>query len=153
LFAFVRYLRYKETIALAERGLLRPAGRRRNRDTLLWGIIITMIGLGLLCGLWPLSLMDDGPVAAVGVSDSGQVVIGDGSVTVEGVSESGQEAIGESEGSHLLFGIGPWMVVGVLPIFFGLALLLIYFVNRREGVEEGDDGPIPSHKLVDSDER
>jgi hypothetical protein len=49
------------------------------------------------------------------------------------------------------------MVVGILPIFFGLALLLIYFVSRREGVEEGveegEDGPISSHKLVDSDER
>jgi hypothetical protein len=152
LFAYVRYLRHKETIALAERGLLRPARRRRNRDTLLWGIIITMIGLGLLCGLWPLSFMVDGPVAVGGVSDSGQVA-SEGGIAVEGVSDSGQVAIGESEGSDLLFGIGPWMVVGILPIFFGLALLLIYFVNRREGVEEGDDGPIPSHKLVDSDER
>jgi len=35
-FAFIRYLRYKETIALAERGLLRPERTRRNRDTLRW---------------------------------------------------------------------------------------------------------------------
>jgi len=154
LFAYVRYLRHKETIALAERGLLQPAHRRRNRDTLRWGIIITMIGLGLLCGLWPLS-MADGPETVAGVSESGQVASGEseGSVTVEGVSESGEVAIGKSGGSDLLFGIGPWMVVGILPIFFGLALLLIYFVNRREGVEEGDDGPIPTHKPVDSDER
>jgi hypothetical protein len=152
LFAYVRYLRHKEIIALAERGLLPPERRRRNRDTLLWGVIITMIGLGLLCGLWPLSFIDNGPVAVGGVSESGEVA-SDGSIAVEGVSDSGQVAIDESEGSDLIFGIGPWMVVGLLPIFFGLALLLIYFINRREGVEEGDYGPGPSQKSVDSDER
>ena len=28
--AFIRYMRYKETVALAERGLLRPQRRRRS---------------------------------------------------------------------------------------------------------------------------
>ena len=46
-FAFLRYLRFKETIALAEQGLLRPAKARRNRDTLRWGIVITTMGTGV----------------------------------------------------------------------------------------------------------
>ncbi|MCA9999382.1 MAG: hypothetical protein KDE56_26650 [Anaerolineales bacterium] len=52
--AYTRYLRYKETIALAERGLLRPArrsGRGRISLTLRWGIVIFITGIGLSIGL------------------------------------------------------------------------------------------------------
>lgn len=51
--AYTRYLRYKETIALAERGLLRPARRSRGRIslTLRWGIVIFITGIGLSIGL------------------------------------------------------------------------------------------------------
>lgn len=124
-FAFVRYLRYKETIALAERGLLRPERRRRNRDTLRWGIIITMLGLGLLCGLWPLGFMSisSGPAQPA--------------------------PLGESGVSTPPFGIGPWLVLGLLPLFFGLALIIIHWVNQREEVEEDDEEAIPRHKQVE----
>ncbi|MEM7116572.1 MAG: DUF6249 domain-containing protein [Chloroflexota bacterium] len=54
-FAFVRYLRYKETIALAERGLLRPDRRRRRgrqmSNTLRWGIVTFITGIGFTIGL------------------------------------------------------------------------------------------------------
>ena len=51
--AYTRYLRYKETIALAERGLLRPSRRSRGRMslTLRWGIVIFITGIGLSIGL------------------------------------------------------------------------------------------------------
>ena len=51
--AYTRYLRYKETIALAERRLLRPARRSRGRIslTLRWGIVIFITGIGLSIGL------------------------------------------------------------------------------------------------------
>lgn len=51
--AFMRYLRYKETIALAERGLLRPTRRSRQRIslTLRWGIVVFITGIGLSLGL------------------------------------------------------------------------------------------------------
>ena len=48
--AFMRYLKYKETIALAERGLLRESRKKHNQDTLSWGILIAFIGLGLTIG-------------------------------------------------------------------------------------------------------
>ena len=131
-FAFVRYLRYKETIALAERGLLRPERRRRNRDTLRWGIVITMLGLGLICGLWPLGFMTVSSDVAVGPAPSSPV--------------------GESGVNGLPFGIGPWLVLGILPLFFGLALIIIHWVNKREEVEEGDDEAIPLHKRVELDD-
>jgi hypothetical protein len=159
LFAYTRYLRYKETIALAERGLLRPQRTRRNRDTLRWGIIIMMIGLGLLCGLWPLGFMASGSdfAAVPEISDTGQSPVADGGSAIPGVpeiSDTGQAPvmIGESGAGGLPFGLGPWMALGILPFFFGLALILIYFVNKREGVEEGDNGAIPAHKQVDSGE-
>jgi sterol desaturase/sphingolipid hydroxylase (fatty acid hydroxylase superfamily) len=128
-FAFVRYLRYKETIALAERGLLRPERKRSNRDTLRWGIVIMMLGLGLLCGLWPLGFM------AVS-SDA----------VVEGPAPG--PAVGESGMSTLPFGFGPWMVLGILPLFFGLSLIIIYWVNKREDAGAGDEEAIPPHKQV-----
>src|SRR5512134_2296813 len=77
-FAYVRYLRYKETIALAERGLVRPESRRPNRNMLRWGIVIMMLGLGLACGLWPLGFlaMSEGPRSNVseGVSADGDTM-------------------------------------------------------------------------------
>jgi hypothetical protein len=53
-FAFLRYLRYRETIALAEKGLLLPGNQHNGRDTLRWGIVILALGLALTCGLYPL---------------------------------------------------------------------------------------------------
>jgi sterol desaturase/sphingolipid hydroxylase (fatty acid hydroxylase superfamily) len=131
-FAFVRYLRYKETIALAERGLLRPERRRRNQDTLRWGIVIMMLGLGLLCGLWPLGFMASSSEVAIEGPASGPVV-----------GESGVSS------STLPFGISPWMVLGTLPFFFGLSLIIIYWVNKREDAEVSDEEAIPRHKQVE----
>lgn len=121
-FAFVRYLRYRETMALAERGLLRPQRKRSNQDTLRWGIVITMLGLGLICGLWPLGLMTFASGPATG-PDSG----GTGMSTAP-------------------FGIGPWLLLGILPFFFGLSLIIIHWVNKRQEAETGDEDPILPHK-------
>lgn len=102
--AFMRYLKYKETIALAERGLLRESRKRRNRDTLTWGILIAFMGLGLTLGI-------------------------------------------------LIFteGSGIATVLGFVPACFGLALIIIYYVNKGEDKEEAerddDPDPIPPHKV------
>jgi hypothetical protein len=49
--AFLRYLKYRETIALAEKGL--TATETNSSNTLLrWGIVITSIGLALTIGLY-----------------------------------------------------------------------------------------------------
>ncbi len=112
-FAFMRYLRYKETISLAERGLLRPETMRNGRDTLKWGIVITAVGTAFTCALWPLGFMGSGP--------------------------------------DFPLGFGPWMIVGLLPMFFGLALIIIHKINHGDGRavhSERDDeiDPIPPHK-------
>jgi hypothetical protein len=49
--AFLRYLNYKETIALAEKGLSRPESRSKS-GLLRWGILITALGLALSVGLY-----------------------------------------------------------------------------------------------------
>ncbi len=49
--ALMRYLRYKETLALAEKGLVRPQPYGNGKDTLRWGIAITSVGLALCIGL------------------------------------------------------------------------------------------------------
>lgn len=94
IFGFIllmRFISYRETLALAEKGLMRPErSQRDNKDTLRWGIIIGALGLALCLGLWP-----------IGISNS----------------------------SYPL-GIGPWMLFGLLPLFFGLALILIYVLTH-----------------------
>ena len=46
-------------------------------------------------------------------------------------------------------GFGPWMLIGILPFFFGVSLLIIYYVNKREDMRyEADEmDPIPPHKV------
>lgn len=94
--AFVRYLRYKETLALAERGLVRPEPSPRNgKDTLRWGVIITAVGLALCLGLYPLGFLN-------------------------------------SFGSRFPLYFGPWMLLGLIPTFFGLGLILIYVLTYED---------------------
>ena len=52
-FAFLRYLNYRETIALAEKGLTRPE-RKTGNGLLRWGVVVTGLGLALSVGLYPL---------------------------------------------------------------------------------------------------
>lgn len=58
--ALMRFLSYRETLALAEKGLIRP-GRARGdgKDTLRWGIVITAIGMALCVGLYPIGFVAD----------------------------------------------------------------------------------------------
>ncbi|MBN8655611.1 MAG: hypothetical protein J0M11_07740 [Anaerolineae bacterium] len=51
--AFSRYMSYKETIALAEKGLTRPE-KKSGKGLLRWGIAIAAIGIALSLGLYPL---------------------------------------------------------------------------------------------------
>ncbi len=113
-FAYIRYLRYKETIALAERGLLRPTDNKNGRGMLRWGIMLTFVGFALVLGLLPIGFLQDADFPTV---------------------------------------FGPWLLVGCLPMFFGLALLVIYALTRNDSsgnVITDDmlvDDPIPPHKL------
>ena len=87
---FVRYLRYKEVLTLAEKGLVYPERRRNGKDTLRWGILIAALGLALIIGLAPVVWRAN---------------------------------------------LWPVMLVGLLPTFFGLALVLVYVVTREEEPE------------------
>ena len=49
--AFLRYMNYKETIALAEKGLTKREAKS-GKGLLRWGIVITAIGLALSLGLY-----------------------------------------------------------------------------------------------------
>ncbi len=101
LFAFIlalRYLNYRETMTLADKGLVKPPRERnggRNgggKAVLVWGIILAGIGLALMLGLWPLGFT--------------------------------------SAGRGFPLGFGPWMLFALLPLFFGLSLILIYVLTR-----------------------
>lgn len=61
--AFLRYMNYRETIALAEKGLPRPE-RKISSGLLRWGIVITALGIALSLGLYPIgfSAGDDYPL-------------------------------------------------------------------------------------------
>ena len=51
--AFLRYMNYKETIALAENGLTRPE-QKTGSGFLRWGILTTGLGIALSLGLYPI---------------------------------------------------------------------------------------------------
>lgn len=51
--AFLRYMNYKETITLAEKGLPRPEVKS-GKSLLRWGIVIAGIGFALSLGLYPI---------------------------------------------------------------------------------------------------
>ena len=111
----MRYFRYKETVALAEKGLLRESRQRKSRNTLRTGVIVTAVGLALSCGLMPIGFL---------------------------TYEPGRLPLGF---------FGPWMVIGLLPIFVGLGFIVIHALNGSEeyttltaGGEEED--MIPPHK-------
>lgn len=49
--AFIRYMNYKETIALAEKGLAKPE-TKSGKGFLRWGIVLCSVGLALSIGLY-----------------------------------------------------------------------------------------------------
>lgn len=51
--AFMRYINYKETLALAEKGMTRPE-QKNSKSLLRWGIVITALGFALSIGLYPI---------------------------------------------------------------------------------------------------
>jgi preprotein translocase subunit SecG len=99
----MRYLNYRETMELAEKGLVKPARANGNgKAALIWGIIITFVGLALMIGLLPLGALIN---------------------------------------TNAPFGFGPWMLIGLIPTFFGLALVLIHVLTREEKEDKGEEKP------------
>jgi hypothetical protein len=43
--------------------------------------------------------------------------------------------------ANVPFGFGPWMLAGLLPMFFGLALILIHVLTREPQSKNDGDGP------------
>ncbi len=109
LFGFIllmRYLTYRETLALAEKGLVKPPRERNGgKAALVWGVIITALGVALTLGLWPLGFIGNG--------------------------------------MGFPFGFGPWMLAGLVPLFFGLALVLVHVLTREEKKPETPAEPLP----------
>ncbi len=104
----MRYVNYKETMQLAEKGLVRPARSNGNgKGALIWGIIITAIGLALIIGLWPLGVLINTDVP---------------------------------------FGFGPWMLTGLIPTFFGLALILIHVLTREDKADAKEEKALPEEE-------
>jgi len=92
----MRWFKHREIVTLAEKGLLpdqySASRRETNRGALVWGVTLSMLGLALIIGLWPIGLRDN----------------------------------------VFPLGFGPWMLFGLVPLFIGLALLIVYIVTRKE---------------------
>lgn len=102
LIAFMRYMAYRETLALAEKNLVRGSVRGDDSGTLRTGVITAAVGMALCLGLWPIGFLANMP-----------------------------------------FGFGPWMVIGLLPLFIGLGLILIYVLMRPEKKQTDSTLPPP----------
>ena len=90
---FMRYIRYKETLALAEKGLVAPVEQKATKGILRWGVVIAALGLAFTLGLYPFGF-----------------------------------ATGEEYPLH----IGPWMLIGFVPLFLGLGLILLHYLTEKE---------------------
>jgi hypothetical protein len=112
LIVIMRYINYRETLALAEKGLVRTQKQSDGKDTLRWGIAITAVGLALCVGLWP---------------------------------------IGFLAGDIYPLGLGPWMLIGIVPTFFGLALILIYLLTYDRQKSEKYPSPTEPAESVNDD--
>jgi hypothetical protein len=97
----MRFLAYRETLALAEKGLVKPQRTGNGKSTLVWGVIITAVGLALILGLWPLGFAFDS--------------------------------------AEFPLGFGPWMLLGLVPTFFGVALILVYVLTREDKKEDKEE--------------
>lgn len=98
--AVMRYIGYRETLALAEKGLVKPVNQGNGKGTLVWGVITASLGLALSIGLYPIGFMT---------------------------------------GMNLPLGIGPWMIAGFFPLFFGLGLILIYVLTSEKKDEKKEE--------------
>src|SRR5512133_727677 len=57
----MRYINYKENLTLMEKGFIRPVQeKRKGKGMLIWGIMVTAVGLALCLGLYPLGRMGNG---------------------------------------------------------------------------------------------
>ena len=97
-----RWFKHREILAMAEKGLLpeqvvSQASRRAQatRGFLVWGAVLTGLGLALLLGLLP--------TAITNVRDS------------------------------------PLLIIGLIPLFLGLGLLIVYFVTRKEDKDAAEE--------------
>lgn len=114
--AFMRYMNYRETLALAEKGLVKSRVQengQKNPTALRWGIIITALGIAICIGLFP-----------IGLSSLGT-------------------------GSAYPLGFGPWMLAGLIPTFFGLALILIYVLTPGSGPVEKKEEKDETGEMLD----
>ena len=91
-FAFLRYMSYRETIVLAEKGLNRSEGKN-GKGLLRWGILITALGAVMTIGLF---------------------------------------FLGSNAGTTYPLDLGPWMLAGLVPLFLGLALMLIHYLIQND---------------------
>jgi hypothetical protein len=116
LFGFIvvmRFISYRQTLALAEKGLVKPPHERNgsgSKAALVWGVIIAALGLALMLGLWPLGF--------------------------------------STMGRGFPLGFGPWMLFGLVPLFFGLALVLIYVLTGGEGKKSQTPPEVPPQVTV-----
>jgi hypothetical protein len=48
--------------------------------------------------------------------------------------------------TDLPFGFGPWMLAGLLPMFFGIGLILVYVLTRESKPKDESEGQIEKPK-------
>ena len=68
-FGWLRWMRFRETLALADRGYAPVVSPNGTNRTLRWGLILAAIGLALSCGMAPITFesIDRSPVLIPGL--------------------------------------------------------------------------------------
>jgi hypothetical protein len=109
--ALMRWFRYKETLAMIERGLVPDdvvKKERNGKGSLIWGIAIVAFGLALI-----------------------------GSVCLLAAPRAGRDL-----DDSTLF-VAPSMLPGLVVLFMGIALIIIYLVTRPRPAAEPLEKTLP----------
>jgi hypothetical protein len=100
----LRWFKHREILAVVEKGLLPAPYAQPGRAPIGRGLLGWGIGLAML-----------GLALIIGLWPLGFTRLA-----------------GAARVSPYPLRFGPWMLIGLIPLFLGLALLIIYFVARRE---------------------
>jgi hypothetical protein len=109
----LRWFKHREILAMVDKGLLPTQYAQPERASSGRGLLGWGIGLAMLGLALMIGLWPLGFARLAGAAGRGQYPL------------------------HF----GPWMLIGLIPLFIGLALLIIYFLARREEASAPEPRP------------
>jgi hypothetical protein len=115
----LRWFKHREILAMVDKGLLPTPYAQPGRASRGRGLLGWGVGLAMLGLALMIGLWPLGFARLAGAAGRGQYPLQ----------------------------FGPWMLIGLIPLFIGLALLILYFLARREEASAPEPPPAEEVEL------